>query len=363
MEHDGGERAVSGGREWTEFQRAAIAHGAGELLVSAAAGSGKTAVLAERCARLVCEGREAGVGIENLLVLTFTEAAATEMKGRIGGAIEGKLRAVEEGGGGAEEMRWLRRQVRGLDRASISTLHGFCARVLRQHFAAAGIDPAFEVMDGDEARLLREEVAGEVIGRWHKRVPGGVGEEDFAGFYEAYAQGSDGSLAEMVLRLREMLASVAEPAAYVAAARRVYGEGVGEVMERWAKEIVAQQVRVEGLRARRAAAEVLRRVGPGAMAEGLGRAAEMLAWAEGELRGKGCAAMGAVREALSYKWPQCKTVKEVADFEGLKRRTWGKVKEGMAGLCEKALAADVGEMGREMGKLGPMLEVLLGLVA
>ncbi len=62
---------------WTEQQWAAIAHVGGDLLVSAAAGSGKTAVLAERCARLVCDEVEGGCGVEGLLVLTFTEAAAT----------------------------------------------------------------------------------------------------------------------------------------------------------------------------------------------------------------------------------------------------------------------------------------------
>ena len=106
MENDAGERAVRGtGRAWTEFQQAAIAHGAGELLVSAAAGSGKTAVLAERCARLVCEGWREGLGVDNLLVLTFTEAAAAEMKSRIAGALEAKLRTLDSQDRTGEEKR------------------------------------------------------------------------------------------------------------------------------------------------------------------------------------------------------------------------------------------------------------------
>src|SRR3974390_856599 len=120
-------------RTWTVAQRAAIDHDGGDLLVSAAAGSGKTAVLAERCARLVCDGTANGmrVGVENLLVLTFTEAAANEMRGRIAEAIRNKLQRV--GGRDLDDLRWLRRQAAMVDRASISTLHAFCMRVLKSH--------------------------------------------------------------------------------------------------------------------------------------------------------------------------------------------------------------------------------------
>src|SRR4051794_33134945 len=86
------ERAKKEFRTWTQPQRQAIEHIDGDLLVSAAAGSGKTAVLAERCARLVCGEVEGGCGVEGLLVLTFTEAAANEMRGRIAQAIREKLR-------------------------------------------------------------------------------------------------------------------------------------------------------------------------------------------------------------------------------------------------------------------------------
>src|SRR3954467_6053109 len=83
------------GRTWTTSQRAAIDHTAGDLLVSAAAGSGKTAVLAERCAQLVCAtngtSAETRTGVENLLVLTFTKAAANEMRSRIAHALRQTL--------------------------------------------------------------------------------------------------------------------------------------------------------------------------------------------------------------------------------------------------------------------------------
>ena len=158
----------------TDEQRAAIEHVFGDLLVSAAAGSGKTTVLAERCARLVCDlpAEQGGCGVDGLLVLTFTDAAANEMRGRIARAIRKKLDSPERseaaGGNDRERMHWLRRQAAMVDRAGISTLHAFCARVLRQHFHEAKIDPAFEVMDEDEARLLRDEVLTDLLARWHK---------------------------------------------------------------------------------------------------------------------------------------------------------------------------------------------------
>lgn len=342
----------NGPRAWTDPQRVAIDHEDGDLLVSAAAGSGKTAVLAERCARLVCEG---GCGVENLLVLTFTEAAAMEMKARIAAALADKLREKRSG----EEAARLRRQAAVVDRASISTLHGFCSRVLRQHFAAAGIDPAFEVMDEDEARLLRDEIAAEVIARWH-RTPGNA---DFPGFFEAYAQGNDGELAAMVHKLYAMLASVADPAGYVQGARANYGAGATAMLDRWAREVAAAQIRLELMRARRAAALVRRQVGPGQMCEGLERAAGLLEWAQGQLDAKGCGVLAEVREVLAgCDWGRLKSLKDVPDFDALKKRTWVKVKEGLEKLCGEVLAADVVTMGADMARLGPPLEVLLALV-
>ncbi len=143
-------------RRWTPQQRAAITHAGGGLLVSAAAGSGKTSVLAERCAHLVCDA-DPPCGVHELLVVTFTEAAAAEMKNRIGRAIAARH--------AAKPTTHTARQLAVLDRASISTLHGFCARLLRQHFHLLGLDPAFRILDGDEAALLKQEVAADLFAR------------------------------------------------------------------------------------------------------------------------------------------------------------------------------------------------------
>src|ERR1043166_6220132 len=137
----------------TTSQAAAIRATERSILVSAGAGSGKTAVLAERCAHLVCDATPY-CDVDELLVVTFTEAAAAEMKGRIELALRRRI--------AASHHPRLARQLALIDRAQVSTLHGFCAKLIRQHFHLLGLDPSFIVIDGDEASLLRNEVAREL---------------------------------------------------------------------------------------------------------------------------------------------------------------------------------------------------------
>jgi ATP-dependent helicase/nuclease subunit A len=123
-------------RTWTDEQRRAIERRHGDLLLDAAAGSGKTAVLVERFVRSVLED---GVDVGAILTITFTEKAAAELRERI----RGRLVAL----GAAQAAR-------ATEGAFISTIHGFCARVLRTHSLAAGLDPRFEVLDADRSSLL-----------------------------------------------------------------------------------------------------------------------------------------------------------------------------------------------------------------
>ena len=125
---------------WTKEQLDAITDRGHSLIVCAAAGSGKTAVLVERIVQLVKEG----CPIDSMLVVTFTNAAAGEMRQRIGGALD--QAAVQRPELGA--------QVMALSRASISTLHRFCGSLLRENFQALGIDPAFRIGDEQECGVL-----------------------------------------------------------------------------------------------------------------------------------------------------------------------------------------------------------------
>lgn len=153
---------------WTKEQEAAIEARGTDVLVSAAAGSGKTSVLVERLIRRILDPK-APVSVDRLLVVTFTESAAAEMKERIRAAL---LKAAQQ-----EESKEAVRQLAIIGRATISTLHGFCLRVLRRHFYLIGLDPSFRVMDQEEASLLFDEAMDELFeeahgGEFGKAVPG-----------------------------------------------------------------------------------------------------------------------------------------------------------------------------------------------
>ena len=138
---------------WTDEQRRAI-EAEGDLLVSAGAGSGKTAVLTERIVRLI----KSGESISSILCVTFTNAAAAEMKKRIEKSL---AKAAAETGGEAAQK--LFKAARAANAASISTLHSFCTQVLRRHFNLAGLDPAFRVADEGETAILRQSAYDELV--------------------------------------------------------------------------------------------------------------------------------------------------------------------------------------------------------
>ncbi len=143
-------------RAFTTEQLAAIERRDGELLLDAGAGSGKTSVLVERFARAV---HEDGFAVTQILAITFTEKAAAELRERI----RGRLREL-----GADEA------ARATEGAWISTIHGFCARLLRTHALAAGLDPAFTVLDDSEAQPLVEAAFDEALDALARDEPGGV---------------------------------------------------------------------------------------------------------------------------------------------------------------------------------------------
>jgi ATP-dependent helicase/nuclease subunit A len=197
---------VSSAGKWTPEQWLGITTVGHSLLVSAAAGSGKTAMLSERCAYLVCDATEP-CDVDELLVVTFTEAAATEMKSRITQAL--RARAEREPAGRAA------RQLKLVDAAHVSTLHSFCSRVLRQHFHLVGLDPAFGVLDGEEAKLLRTEVARGLLADRYELDDTG----EFQRFVDGYGDGDDQQLVRLVIRAHELLTSVIDPAGWIDAAR------------------------------------------------------------------------------------------------------------------------------------------------
>ncbi len=142
--------------EFTPEQRAAIERRSGDLLLDASAGSGKTSVLVERFVRAVIEDE---VDVAAILTITFTEKAAAELRDRIRGRLRelGQLEAA-----------------RATEGAFISTIHGFCARILRTHALAAGIDPAFAVLDQPEAERLADAAFDVALEELAQNDPGGI---------------------------------------------------------------------------------------------------------------------------------------------------------------------------------------------
>lgn len=137
--------------KWTDEQLRAIEARGGNVLLSAAAGSGKTTVLVERVLRLITE---AGAEVDRMLVVTFTRAAASDMRSKL-------LRALAERAAQGDVR--CREQLMRLDRASITTLHAFCADFLRTNFEAARIDPAFRILDDAVVARLRGEAMDEAL--------------------------------------------------------------------------------------------------------------------------------------------------------------------------------------------------------
>ena len=126
-----------------------------DILVSAAAGSGKTAVLVERIIQIITND-EKPIDIDRLLVVTFTEAAASEMKARILAAINKKL---EEN----PENEHLSKQVMLIHKANITTIHSFCLGVVRKYFYLIDVDPSFSIVDSTEAELLKIQLMRELF--------------------------------------------------------------------------------------------------------------------------------------------------------------------------------------------------------
>ncbi|WP_136606559.1 helicase-exonuclease AddAB subunit AddA [Paenibacillus dokdonensis] len=143
------------GSKWSDDQWKAILETGDHILVAAAAGSGKTAVLVERIIRKIID-TEQGFSVDRLLVATFTKAAAAEMRDRIREALDQELEKDPEN-------VHLRRQLSLLGRASITTLHSFCLEVIRRYYQLIPLDPNFRIINENEAELLRQEILEELF--------------------------------------------------------------------------------------------------------------------------------------------------------------------------------------------------------
>ncbi|WP_369813833.1 UvrD-helicase domain-containing protein [Halolactibacillus sp. JCM 19043] len=145
--------------QWTDQQREAIYTKGQDILIAAAAGSGKTAVLVERIIQKVID-TESPVNIDELMVATFTNAAAQEMRTRVQLALDV---ALEEN----PTSDHLKKQATLLQQASISTLHSFCLDLVKRYSYKLDIDPGFRIANDLEADLLRQEVLEDLFEYWY----------------------------------------------------------------------------------------------------------------------------------------------------------------------------------------------------
>ncbi len=167
-----------GSTKWTEDQLKAITTRECNLLVAAAAGSGKTAVLVERIIRIITNENNP-IDIDRLLVVTFTSAAAAEMRERIADAISKALEVNPN-------SKVLQRQLTLLSRANITTMHSFCLDVIKNYYHIIDLDPTFRIADETENTLLKLEVINDMFEDYYENE-----DEEFKNLIEAYSTAKD----------------------------------------------------------------------------------------------------------------------------------------------------------------------------
>ena len=184
--------------KWTDEQKTAIDSRGKNLLVSAAAGSGKTAVLVERIIETVINEK---VNLDRLLVVTFTNAAAGSMKEKIQAKISEALYNRDS------HYTFLRKQMHLIHKSHISTIHSFCFNVLRKYFYLIDIDPGFRVMDTNDSNIMLNEIIVEVLERHYEKK-----DSDFMRFVDSYTETrGDSSVTDLIYKTYKMLMSYPDP--------------------------------------------------------------------------------------------------------------------------------------------------------
>ena len=188
---------------WTQDQKKVIELRNRNILVSAAAGSGKTAVLVERIIQMITNP-DKPLDVDKLLVVTFTNAAAAEMRERIGQAID---RLLQE----HPDNSHLQRQSTLVRHAQITTIDSFCLGIIRNHFDSLEIDPAFRIGDEGELLLLKTDVLSELLEDYYTQAS-----PEFMNFVEAYSTGkADGGLEDIIMQVYRFSQSCPRPQAWL----------------------------------------------------------------------------------------------------------------------------------------------------
>src|SRR5262245_42305340 len=205
--------------EPTSNQRRAI-EARGNVLVEAGAGAGKTRTLVERCLARVF-GQNEPVSLDEILMVTFTEAAAAEMRQRIRVELEARLNKDPDNKRLAEQSALL-------ETAHISTLHSFCLHLAREHFYELEIDPQISVLDDTESHLITQETLEKMLCRHY--AGSSQNAEAVQQLILAQSQGWDQPIRDLVLRLHEYTQTLSEPEKWF---RQQFAEFQSATPNRW----------------------------------------------------------------------------------------------------------------------------------
>ena len=221
----------------TPDQQQIVNHVQGNILVSASAGSGKTHTLISRVIKLIVDE---GVSVSEILAVTFTEAAAREMREKLKDALSSKLFELK----GEEDslaFNRLKTQLYELPTADISTLHAFCGRLIRSYFFAVGVSPDFKILDEGEAAALRNECINKAFRHFYE-----LGEDWFFELVDRHARSrSDNNLKELVLSAYAFADSEAYPERLYRRHSLFYSEeGFNELLSAYKKSYVQNAERI-----------------------------------------------------------------------------------------------------------------------
>lgn len=219
--------------KWTSKQQEVIDARNRNILVSAAAGSGKTAVLVERIIKMITDS-ENQIDVNQLLVVTFTRAAASEMKERIREALE---KMEEEN---PDDLN-VQKQLSLIHNANISTIDSFCARVVKDNFDKIDLDPNFRIADENEVEMLQSDVIEEMFEEYYEKA-----DDDFVELAKKYSAGrTHDSVSELVLRMYKMASGHINPKKWIQDVVNVYNVSTPEELEKsdWMQDFIKLQKR------------------------------------------------------------------------------------------------------------------------
>ena len=224
--------------KWTNEQQNVIDSRGGNLLVAAAAGSGKTAVLVERIIQMILN-ENLNIDIDKLLVVTFTNAAASEMKERIGDAISKKLDQNPEN-------EHLQDQLVLLNKASITTIHSFCLEVIKSNFHKINLDPNFRIGDETECSLMKLEAIDETFEKLYEEK-----NEEFCYLVDCYAEKrGDTNLQKLILSIYSFVMASPYPKSWLEESAEDFNvdENFDFANSKWAQAILETvKIQLEGI--------------------------------------------------------------------------------------------------------------------